>query len=307
MTSLPKNFGAAFDLSLLKNSSLNEKPAGVAITKENLMSEALPASHEQVVVLICWSPRSPQSQSVMTALGLLHEEDLSKVKAGTGTQAWILGNVNVDVEPEVAQALQVQTVPLALAIIQEQIVPLFETVPTAAQLRLVIDKVCALASERGIGGQVNPALANDPANVEVEEKLEPEEAKALDALESGDFAGAKEAYKQWLNRDPRNSLALLGLAQVELLERINGVDADSAIAAANENPLDNKLVTLAADCEFAFGNIEAAFSRLINAIRAASSENRAVLREHLVGLFALVEPTDPILVRARQQLASALF
>ncbi len=297
MSSLPKNFGSAFDLSALKNPVSAAELSGISITQSNLMQDVLPASHAQVVILICWSARSAQSQSVMAALGKMYEDDSARAE-GAG---WLLGNVNVDLEPEVAQALQVQTVPLALAIIQEQVVPLFETVPTVPQLRLVVDKVLSLAAERGVG-----SVTAEPAGA-VEEKLEPEEIKALEALESGDFAGAKAAYREWLNRAPSNPLALLGLAQVELLHRIDGLDSAAIISQANLRPTDIALAQQAADCEIAQGNFEASFARLIAAVKQASGEERKALREHLVGLFALVDPADPILIRARQQLASALF
>ena len=297
MSSLPKNFGSAFDLSALKNPVSAAELSGISITQANLMQDVLPASHAQVVILICWSARSAQSQSVMAALGKMHEDDSARPE-GAG---WLLGNVNVDIEPEVAQALQVQTVPLALAIIQEQVVPLFETVPTVPQLRLVVDKVLSLAAERGVG-----SVIAEPEGA-VEEKLEPEEIKALEALESGDFAGAKAAYREWLNRAPSNPLALLGFAQVELLHRIDGLDSAAIISQANLRPTDIALAQQAADCEIAQGNFDAAFARLIAAVKLASGDERKALREHLVGLFALVDPADPILIRARQQLASALF
>ncbi len=297
MSSLPKNFGSAFDLSGLKNPVTAAELAGVAVTQESLMSDVLPASHAQVVILICWSARSPQSKTVMATLGKLHKDDSAKPD-GPG---WILGNVNVDSEVAVAQALQVQTVPLAIAIIQEQLVPLFETVPTDAQLRLVIDKVIALAADRGLG---NPA-AQSPE--ELEEKLEPEEITALTALETGDFDGAKAAYQEWLNRAPGNSLAHLGLAQVELLIRIDGLDSAQVLAQAAEDKLNIESQMQAADCEIAQGNFEGAFNRLIATVRNTSGDERKKVREHLVGLFALVDPAEPGLVRARQQLASALF
>jgi putative thioredoxin len=297
MSSLPRNFGSAFDLSSLRTPAVSQEAAGVAITQDNLMQDVLPASHAQVVILICWSPRSPQSQAVMAALGKMHEEAGAKPE-GAG---WLLGNVNIDLEPEVAQALQVQNVPLALAIIQEQVVPLFETVPTLPQLQAVIDKVLALAAERGIGA------TNAPESADGEEKLEPEEIRALEALETGDFAAAKATYQEWLNRAPSNPLALLGLAQVELMARIAGLDTDFTISQANLNREDFLLARQAADCETVQGNFESAFTRLISAISGSSGDDRMELRRHLVGLFALVDPTDPILIRARQQLASALF
>jgi len=292
MSSLPKNFGSAFDLSSLKNPVVEQEAAGVTVNQVNLMQDVLPASHAQVVILICWSPRSPQSQAVMAALGKIHAEDSSKPE-GAG---WLLGSVNIDLEPEVAQVLQVQTVPLALAIIQEQVVPLFETVPTLPQLQAVIEKVLTLAAERGVG------TVNAP-----EGKLEPEEVRALEALDNGDFATAKATYQEWLKRAPNNPLALLGLAQVELLARIDGVDSADVISRANQHPEDFPLARQAADCETVQGNFEAAFARLISAISQSAGDDRKELRQHLVALFTLVDPADPILIRARQQLASALF
>jgi len=297
MSSLPKNFGSAFDLSSLKNPVVEQEAAGVTVNQVNLMQDVLPASHAQVVILICWSPRSPQSQAVMAALGKIHAEDSSKPE-GAG---WLLGSVNIDLEPEVAQVLQVQTVPLALAIIQEQVVPLFETVPTLPQLQAVIEKVLTLAAERGVG------TVNAPEGGGSEEKLEPEEVRALEALDNGDFATAKATYQEWLKRAPNNPLALLGLAQVELMARIDGVDSADVISRANENPEDFPLARQAADCETVQGNFEAAFARLISAISQSAGDDRKELRQHLVALFTLVDPADPILIRARQQLASALF
>ena len=297
MSSLPKNFGSAFDLSSLKNPVAAEEIPGVAITQLNLMQDVLPASHAQVVILVCWSARSPQSLSVLQALGKMHEADAAR-PIGAG---WLLGGVNVDQEPEVAQALQVQTVPLALAIIQEQVIPLFETVPTVPQLRQVLDKVLVLAAERGVGS------ASPQPESELQEKLESEEVKALEALDAGDFPTARTAYQAWINRSPGNSFAQLGLAQVELLMRIDGLDSEKTIAAANLNPSDLLLAMLSADLEVAAGNLESGFTRLISAIKSANEEDRKMVREHLLALFTLIDPVDPILIRARQQLASALF
>ena len=297
MSSLPRNFGSAIDLSALRNPVVQQELSGVTITQASLMQDVLPASHAQVVILICWSPRSAQSQSVMAALGKMHAEDSATPTGVT----WLLGNVNVDLEPEVAQALQVQTVPLAIAIIQEQVVPLFETVPTLPQLRAVVDKVIALAAERGVG-----TAAAEAENV-AEEKLEPEEQRALEALDAGDFTTAVATYREWLSRAPGNPLALLGLAQVELLLRINGLDGEDVISRANQSPSNFVLAKQAADCEISQGNFAAAFARLIAAIKESGGDDRKEIREHLVGLFALVDPADPILIKARQQLASALF
>jgi len=106
---------------------------------------------------------------------------------------------------------------------------------------------------------------------------------------------------------PGNNLAQLGLAQVTLLARIEGLDPAIVLPAAAADPSNAQLATQAADIEVAQGNYEAAFTRLIGAVKLTLGDERKLAREHLVSLFALVDPADPLLAKARQQLASALF
>jgi len=276
---------------------------GIAVNQTNLMQEIIPQSNSQVVILICWSPRSPESQRVLESLGKMHAED----SAAESDAGWILGSVNVDQEPSVATALQVQSVPLAIALIQEQLVPLFETVPTDEQLRMVIKKVLALASERGIGNAAGENSGGSQDTQPIEEKLEPEEQAALTALEEGDFAAAAASYKQWLLRSPGNSLASAGLAQVELMIRIQGVDFNSAISSADSSPENIEAQLLAADVQISQGDLDGSFNRLITLVKQTTGEDRKKVRDHLLSLFTLIDPEDPKLIQARQLLASALF
>jgi len=64
---------------------------------------------------------------------------------------------------------------------------------------------------------------------------------------------------------------------------------------------------MAADCEIAQGDFEGATSRLLSAVRNSAGDDRKRVRDHLLILFTLIEPDDPRLAKARQQLASALF
>ena len=298
---LPKNLGQAVDLSSLgkpASKAAEAAQAGIAINQENLISEIIPASNSQVVIVLCWSPRSAQSAEILKILGELHEADAQ------GAKPWILATVNVDVEAAVAQALQVQSVPIAIAIIQEQVVPLFESVPPTDQVRMVIDKVLALAAERGVGAKGE--TEGDPAD-EAESPLEPEETEALDALEKNDLATAAQAYKKLLVRSPGNPMAEIGLAQVELMARVAD-SVPSEVFSLAEVQSDNFDVQMkAADIEVLQGNYGQAFSRLITSIKLSSGDDRKKVRDHLLILFKLVDPADPELIKARQALASALF
>jgi putative thioredoxin len=294
---LPKNFASAVDLSSLgKPATEAIATPGIAVNQENLIAEILPASNQKVVILICWSPRSAQAISLLEVVGKYHEADLLE----NGEPAWILGTVNVDTEVQVAQALQIQSVPIAIAIIQEQMVPLFEAVPTPEQIRLVIDKVIGLAAERGVG----QALAKSEV---MEAPMEPEEIAAMEALEKSDLPGAKAQYEKWLARKPGDALAKLGLAQTELIIRVKDLDPNEVMTLAGSNPNEITIQLKAADVEIASGLNKEAFARMIRFVKASEGDEKKVAREHLLQLFALVDPADPDLIAARKELASALY
>jgi len=294
---LPKNFASAVDLSSLgKPATEAIATPGSAVNQENLIAEILPASNQKVVILICWSPRSAQAISLLEVVGKYHEADLLE----NGEPAWILGTVNVDTEVQVAQALQIQSVPIAIAIIQEQMVPLFEAVPTPEQIRLVIDKVIGLAAERGVG----QALAKSEV---MEAPMEPEEIAAMEALEKSDLPGAKAQYEKWLARKPGDALAKLGLAQTELIIRVKDLDPNEVMTLAGSNPNEITIQLKAADVEIASGLNKEAFARMIRFVKTSEGDEKKVAREHLLQLFALVDPADPDLIAARKELASALY
>jgi putative thioredoxin len=285
--SLPPNFGQAFDLSSLTKPKVDPSipMPGIEVSVENLSSEILPLSLVRPVIVLMWSARSPESVEMVKVLGKL-EIDYK--------QTFALARVDIEVHPQVAQAFQTKNIPYAVAIIAEQMVPLFEQSYPEAQVRMVLDKVLTLASEQGVG----------QAPVE---QMEAEEIEAMEALEAGDYIAAETAYKKWLARKPSESLAKLGLAQTQLLMRTEGLDLNQVIEESTKNPSDIAMQLKAADVEIVNGGVEAAFTRLLHAVRATSGDDRTKVKDHLLNLFALVDPNDPRLVAARKELASALF
>ena len=285
--SLPPNFGQAFDLSSLTKPKVDPSTPlpGIEVSVENLSSDILPLSLVRPVIVLMWSPRSKESVEMVNVLGKL-EIDYK--------EAFALARVDIEAHPQVAQAFQTKSIPYAVAIIAEQMVPLFEQAYPEAQVRMVMDKVLTLASEQGIG----------QAPVE---QMEAEEIEAMEALEAGNYVAAEEAYKKWLSRKPSENLAKLGLAQTQLLIRTEGLDLEVVIGESTKNPGDISLQLKAADVEIVNGGVEAAFTRLLHAVRATTGDDRAKVKDHLLKLFALVDPNDPRLVSARKELASALF
>jgi len=283
------NFGNAFDLSTLKKPTGEVvKPShGKAVTQENLVSDFVSKSKESVVILLAWSARSAQAREILETLGKFEIADKN---------AWLLGVVDVDTQPQVAQALQVKSVPVAIAIIGEQLLPLFESIPPADQVRLVINKLLELAAQKGVGTTLEGST---------EIPMEAEEVAAYAAMEKGDYKAAKLSYEAWLKRKPNEQVAVVGLAQVNLMLRIDGLDPVLTLKNAKADDVTSQM--MCADIEIATGNYEAAFDRLLNAVRTMAGDDRDKAKAHLITLFNLVDPTDPRLVKARGQLASALF
>ena len=285
--SLPPNFGQAFDLSSLTKPKVDPSVPmpGIEVSVENLSSEILPLSLVRPVIVLMWSLRSVESVEMVKLLGKLE---------GDYKEAFALARVDIEAHPQVAQAFQTKSIPYAVAIIAEQMVPLFEQPYPEAQVRMVLDKVLTLASEQGVG----------QAPVE---QMEPEEIEAMDALEAGNLVAAEAAYKKWLARKPAENLAKLGLAQTQLLIRTEALDLNAVIDQSTQNPSDIDLQLKAADVEIVNGGVEAAFTRLLHAIRVTTGDDRAKVKNHLLNLFSSVDQSDPLLVAARKELASALF
>ncbi len=284
---MPPNFGRAYDLSGLGKPPVDTSTPmpGLEVTAANLTAEFLPMSAQKPVVVLCWSVRSPESVEMLKSLGKLALADQG---------SWVLARVNIDEQPQVAQALQTRTIPYGLVFIAEQPIPFVEQALNESQLREVITKILTLAAQQGIG----------EAPVE---QAEPEEDEALAALDRGDFAAAEAAYRALLARKPNDTYGKVGLAQVQLLLRTDGVDAAKIMQSAIENPDDVAIQMECADIEIMQGDLEQGFKRLLRLVSALTGDEQKSVKERLLELFALVDPADPRVIKARAALANALF
>ena len=132
-------------------------------------------------------------------------------------------------------------------------------------------------------------------------------ATAFDAIERGDLDGAAAAYEKALKENPADGDAQLGLAQVGLMRRTQGVDLQAARDAAAQQPDDVDAQTAVADLDVLGGHVEDAFGRLVDLVRRTSGDDRERARAHLLQLFAVVGSHDERVRKARTALMSALF
>lgn len=263
--------------------------------------DVLAASATHPVVMVLWSPRLQESADFVSTFGAIARRYAGRFQLVT---------VDVDANPTILQAFQVQAVPVSFAFVQGQPVPLFEGVQPEEQVTVVIDQVLALAAQHGVTGTVavdGDQPTDGPGEGDEEPPLPPLHQQAFDAIEAGDLEGAAAAYREALLQSPADADAKIGLAQVGLMQRTQDVDPQAARAAAAAAPTDVDAQILVADLDLLGGHVEDAFVRLIDTVRVTADADRNKAREHLVELFEVVGSADERVAKARKSLMSALF
>jgi putative thioredoxin len=221
---------------------------------------------------------------------------------------WILAKVDVDAEQQIAAAFQVQSIPTVYVVIGGQVAPMFQGAMPESQVRQVVEAVLAEAEKVGVTGRVesNQNEAQDESE-EIQSKQsvsDPRFDAAEAALEIGDWVKAAEAYKEILSVTPGDTIAKIGLLNVNLLQRTDGRDFSADIENLN---LDTESVLRAADAIFLTGEFSESFALLIEHLKNVTGTDRDQTRERVLELFEIAGPTDPAVVKARIALTNALF
>ncbi|MFE7415087.1 tetratricopeptide repeat protein [Streptomyces laurentii] len=223
---------------------------------------------------------------------------------------FLLAKVDVDANQMLMQQFGIQGIPAVFAVVAGQALPLFQGAAPEAQIRQTLDQLVQVAEERfGLTGlQVDADAAAGAESAAV--PAGPYDAlldAAVSALDAGDLSGAVQAYKNVLADDPGHPEAKLGLAQAELLARVQEMNPAEVRKNAADNPADAEAQIAAADLDLAGGHVQDAFGRLIDTVRRTAGEDRDAVRVRLLKLFEVIGSEDPRVTAARQALASALF
>ncbi len=272
-------------------------PVVIDVTDASFQTDVMDASLQVPVVLDLWATWCGPCKTLSPILERLADESQGR---------WILAKVDVDANPGIAQAFQVQSIPSVFAVIGGRPLPLFQGALPEPQIRAYLEELLKVAAANGITGAVGTsaeAAQAEPAEPPADPRME----AAYDAIEAGDWPAARTAYQQILDQSPADSVAKAGLALVGVFERVSGIEHASVLATADANPDDLEAQERAADVLVLDGNPLEAFARLIGAIRFTSGTERDRLRTHLLDLFEVVGPDDPAVSRARIDLANALF
>lgn len=279
----------AVDLAALAARSRRAE-SGLATIDEAQFQDLAQRSLETPVVIAFIAAASPQSEEIAKALA----EDAGRVGV-------TFAACDVDAQPVIAQALQVRSVPAAVALIGGRPAPLFQGAATREQITDLIAQVVQAAQQMGAAAGVSaPETPAEPA-------VPPLHQEAYDAIERGDLEGAEAVYDRALRDNPKDGEARSGRAQVRLMARSRLADLAAVRAAAAERPDDVDAQLAVADLDVIGGQLDDAFGRLIDLVRASAGDERERVRARLLELFDVVDPADPRVLRARQALASALY
>ena len=278
---------------------LANAPAGVVVdvNEQDFQQKVIDISKTVPVIVDLWAEWCGPCKQLSPLLEKLAAEYKGR---------FVLAKIDVDANPRLSQMFQVQSIPAVFAVIGESAGPLFQGAIPEAELRQVIAEVLRIAAEQGVNGTINTEVQENVAPVIEEEKIDPRLEAAFNAIEKGDFVAANNSYKEMLNQNPADQVAQAGLAQVGLLERASKLNPNDVLQKASDRKDFASQMDLA-DLELMKGNPGAGFAVLINAIKISSGEDRDKLRARLLELFVVVGDSDPEVIKARRDLASALF
>ncbi|QEU91740.1 tetratricopeptide repeat protein [Streptomyces kanamyceticus] len=265
--------------------------------------EVLQRSAEVPVVIDFWAEWCEPCKQLSPLLERLAQEYGGR---------FLLAKIDVDANQMLMQQFGVQGIPAVFAVVAGQALPLFQGAAPEAQIRQTLDQLIQVGEERfGLTGLVvDPEAEGQQAPEPAEVPAGPYDAlleAAVRALDAGDLAGAVQAYKNVLSDDPGNTEAKLGLAQAELLQRVQGLDPQQVRKDAADRPADVEAQIAAADLDLVGGHVEDAFGRLIDAVKRTAGDDRDAARVRLLELFEVVGSDDPRVTTARTALARVLF
>ena len=282
-------------------------------TTQSFMGDVVEASKTQLVLVDFWAPWCGPCKQLTPVLEKLVQQAGGAVK---------LAKMNIDEHPQIAQQLQVQSIPAVFAFKNGQPVDGFMGALPESELKAFIEK--------NLDGALGPSDFD---------KLY---AAGKAALEAQDYGKATEFFSAALDLEADNPDALIGLAQtylaidageaaheilasippahannpdvlalkaqLELAEKTEEAgDIENLLAALAENENDHQARFDLALAYHASNQREEAVDALLAIIEKQANWNDDAARKQLIELFDAYGTMDEVTQAGRRRLSSLLF
>ena len=286
------------------------------VDTESFEAEVVHASMEVPVIVDFWAPWCGPCKQLMPILEKAVQAAKGEVK---------LAKVNLDDNPQLAQALRVQSVPTVFAFFGGRPVDAFQGAQPESAINAFVEKL------------VQIARSSKPDAIDIPETLK----AAADALAQGDLPVAQNMYMQILQQDDNNAAAFAGLIRtyiaagaieqaeamlesasekfsgndeleaartaLEMAKKASGVDLGALEKAVADNPKDHQARIDLAEGQFAVGQKENAIDTLIASIEIDRNWNEEAARKALLKFFEALGHSDPLTIDGRKKLSAILF
>ena len=212
----------------------------IDVTDETFNTEVVARSRTVPVVLDLWAEWCGPCKQLGPILEKLATE---------ANGAFVLARVDVDANPQLSAALQVQSIPMVVAVVAGQVADGFLGAMPESQVRQWLGQVMQVAERLGLqpGGGLGAGVtagetgegdgasqAADYGDAPGGDPGSDMYAEAQQAMERGDLNAAEAAFEKALAADPGDPVATMGLGQIGLIRRVEGYDQAAATAGRRQ-------------------------------------------------------------------------
>ncbi|NEG95280.1 co-chaperone YbbN [Bifidobacterium primatium] len=277
-------------------------------TDESTFQAMVQTSATFPILLLLWVTNDDRCFDVARKLGDAVNKLEGKIQ---------LSRIDIAKSPTIAQALQAQGAPAIYGLVGGRPMPIMQGVPSDAEMEQItgtlIPQIIQMAQQAGVTGTApyqEAGAASEGADAaagkSAEEQIPPEHQKAHQLAQEGDYAGAAVEYAKLMEADPNDARAAREHAKALLLARSAEADVRTVRAAAADNPDDVEAQLAVADIDMIGGQIEDAFSRLLDFLAGHKADVEPV-RKRLLEYFAIPAADDARVARARRRLATLMY